>query len=54
MNNTKYIVGKDKWQATRLVDDDGTPMTRYLGLWPTKKEAENAPIPTRWDGQQAF
>ena len=50
MNNTKHIIRKDIWLATRLVNNNGTLTTRYLGLWPTKKEAEEAPIPVRWDG----
>jgi len=54
MNNTKYIRRKDIWQATRLVNNGGTLTTKYLGVWPTKKDAEKAPIPTRWDGSPSW
>lgn len=54
MNDVKYVSGKDSWMATRLIDANGVLTTQYLGLWPTKKEAENAPIPLRWDGKPSF
>jgi len=53
MNDTKYIPNKEKWLATKLVDDDGILKTQYRGLWDTEQEAKVAPAPILWNGCRA-
>jgi len=45
MNDTMYIKNKKKWQASRLINDDGVLKTEYRGLWETEEEAKQAPTP---------